>query len=84
MTISSRSIFSMPVSREPKWSIFFSYCAEMRTRCRCSLGFWPTPDELHDRLAVLQFEHGDSLSQRIYVAMKENVSVRNVKFFDTA
>lgn len=38
----------------------------MRTRCRGSFGLWPTPVEVHDRLATRQLEQGTSLSQRIY------------------
>lgn len=46
---------------------FFStyYWLEIRTRCRGSLGFCPAPVELHIRLAMRQFEQGESLSQRI-------------------
>lgn len=43
------------------------YCEEISTRCRGSLGRWPTPVEVQDLLAVRQFEHGQSLSQRIYM-----------------
>jgi hypothetical protein len=39
----------------------------MRTRCRGSLGLWPTPVDVQDRLAVRQLEHGQSLSHRIYI-----------------
>lgn len=42
------------------------YCSEIRTRCLCSLGRWPTPVELHTRFEVRQLEHGDSLSHRTY------------------
>ena len=41
------------------------YWVEISTRWRASLGLWPAPVELHDRLALLQFAHGESLSQRI-------------------
>lgn len=40
------------------------YCSEIRTRCLCSFGRWPTPVELHTRFEVRQLEHGDSLSHR--------------------
>lgn len=41
------------------------YCDDIRTRCRASLGRWPSPELLHALLAVLQLEHGVSLSHRI-------------------
>lgn len=41
------------------------YCDDIRTRCRASLGRWPSPELLQALLAVLQLEHGVSLSQRI-------------------
>lgn len=41
------------------------YCVEIKTLCLASLGFCPAPVELHTRFAIRQFEHGDSLSQRI-------------------
>lgn len=49
----------------------------MRTRCRGSFGRWPAPVDVQDLFAVRQFEHGQSLSQRIYIreAMKLNVSL---------
>ena len=56
---------SIPASLASKKSIFRSYWDEIRTLERGSLDRWPTPELLHDRLAVLQLEHGESLSQRI-------------------
>lgn len=44
-----------------------NYWDEMRTRCRGSLGLWPTPVDVQERLAVRQLEHGQSLSHRIYI-----------------
>lgn len=41
------------------------YCDDIRTRCRASLGRWPSPELLQALLAVLQLEHGVSLSHRI-------------------
>lgn len=41
------------------------YCVDINTLCFASRGFWPTPVELHIRLAIRQLAHGDSLSQRI-------------------
>ena len=48
---------------------FAYYCEEMSTLWRCSLGRWPAPVDVHERLAVLQLEQGQSLSHRIYGAM---------------
>lgn len=42
------------------------YCEEMSTLCLASLGRCPAPVDVQDRLAVLQFEQGQSLSHRIY------------------
>jgi hypothetical protein len=43
-----------------------NYWDEIRTRCRDSLGLWPTPVDVQDLLAMRQLEQGQSLSQRIY------------------
>lgn len=50
-----------------RWYGVTNYWDEMRTRCRGSLGLWPTPVDVQDRLAVRQLEHGQSLSHRIYI-----------------
>lgn len=43
-----------------------NYCVDIKTLCLASLGFCPAPVELQMRLAIRQFEHGDSLSHRIW------------------
>lgn len=42
------------------------YCVDIKTLCLASLGFCPAPVELQTRFAMRQFEHGDSLSHRIW------------------
>lgn len=48
------------------------YCVDINTLCLASLGFWPAPVELQIRFAMRQFEHGDSLSHRIWRASRQS------------
>lgn len=48
------------------------YCVDIKTLCLASLGFCPAPVELQTRFAIRQFEHGDSLSHRIWRASRQS------------
>lgn len=49
------------------------YSLEIRTRRRCSLGFWPAPVERQIISELLQFEHGERLSHLIYAWDKDAI-----------